>query len=119
MTRNVVCLTTQGIEISMGAGNKHGQYGDKVAKHYKFWTTFCNDRTVLKHVCRISIPVTQEVRQTSKVQEIKMNNAEKVFVRKKLKYLIDSGCIEKLEKPIANGWLSNICHRASWGSAVR
>ena len=79
-----------------------------MARHYKFWTTFCNDRTVLKHVGGISIPLVKKVNQTAPVREIHMNDRERKFVRQKLQQLIDCGCIVKLKKPIKNGWLSNI-----------
>ena len=74
--------------------------GGKVAQHYKFWTTFCNDRTVLKHVGGISIPLVKKVNQTAPVKEIHMNERERKFVRQKLEQLIDCGCIVKLNKPI-------------------
>ena len=83
------------------------KYGGQVSKHYKFWTTFCKDRNVLRHVGGITIPFIKKVKQVGKVREIKMNEKEKVFVCNKLQQLIDTGCIVPLKTKL-EGWVSNI-----------
>ena len=83
------------------------KYGGQVSKHYKFWTTFCCDRNVLRHVGGITIPFTKTVKQVGKVSEIKMNENEKMFVQNKLQQLIDTGCIVPLKRK-CEGWVSNI-----------
>ena len=93
-------------DVRMSGETYHKIWG-KVSKHYKFWTTFCHDRKVLRHVGGITIPFTQNVKQTEQVHEIKMNESEKMFVRGKLKQLIDTGCIVPLKRK-HDGWVSNI-----------
>ena len=101
-------LLPRALQKLIAMSSHRDRYGGKVAQHYKFWTTFCNDGTVLKHVGGISIPLVKKVNQTAPVREIHMNERERKFVRQKLQQLIDCGCIVKLNKPIKNGWLSNI-----------
>ena len=105
--KEVQGLTVTTTDVKMSGNIQCMKYGGKVSKHYKFWTTFCHDRNVLRHVGGITIPFTQNVKQVEPVHEIKMNENEKRFVRMKIKQLIDTGCIVPLKRK-CDGWVSNI-----------
>ena len=102
----------------MASKQNLSSYGGQVSKHYEFWTTFCKDRHVLKHVTGITIPFTKNFKQTILPRDIKMNETEKEFVRQKLKNLITTGCIVPIKKRL-NGWVSNIFLRPKKDGSFR
>ena len=95
------------------------KFGGRLRKCYKFWCSICSDRTVLRHIGGISIPFTSSVKQDFPAREIKMNEQERVFARKKIQELLDTGCITELESPREPGWISNIFLRPKKDGSYR
>ena len=95
------------------------KYGGNISTKYRFWTSFCRDRTVLRHVGGITIPFTENVKQLSPAREIHMSEREQEFARQKIRQLIDTGCIVKLPAIQPNGWVSNIFLRPKKDGSFR
>ena len=84
-------------------------HGGRVSKCYKFWTSICKDRNVLRHVGGITIPfITDNIVQDSLPHEIRFSHKERKFVLDTLADLVSTGCIRQLPEPIEGGWSSNI-----------
>ena len=87
---------------------KKRRYGGNISRNYKFWSSFCKDRAVLRHIGGITIPFIENVQQEKPAREIHMSNKEREYARIKIQQLIDTSCVEKLSSVKPNGWVSNI-----------
>ena len=75
-----------------------------------FWKTFCSDRFVLSLLSGIKVEFMNDKRpvQIRELPELKMSDEECEFVDSQIVELLENECIEKLDGPLPNGWISNI-----------
>ena len=92
----------------------------RASKCYKFWTSICQDRQVLRHVGGITIPFTENnIVQDKLPHEIRFSNRERQFVLETLQDLISTGCVQELDSQMENGWVSNIFLRPKRNGSFR
>ena len=95
-------------------------HGGRASRCYKFWTTICQDRQVLRHVGGITIPFIEDnIIQSKLPHEIRFSRKERKFVLETLQDLIRTGCVEELDTLIEGGWISNIFLRPKRNGSFR
>ena len=85
-------------------------FGGRVKHFIPFWKTFRRDREVLQILKGVKVEFENNKRPKQQIfpHELKMSEEEMAFVDKEIQHLLDNGFIKKLDKPLPNGWLSNV-----------
>ena len=86
--------------------------GGKLKRHYKFWSSICKDKQILKDISGAKIPFIEGTQLVQKkcmlLRQIKMNEIVTDFVDKEIEKLLKTECITEIPEPLPNGWTSNI-----------